>query len=54
MMKFSFTFLILILFFLNISCSKEKKKISIVKEDSLEMQMIEAYREGLVELDHFF
>jgi len=51
MMKFSFTFLILILFFLNISCSKEKKKISIVKEDSLEMQMIEAYREGLVELE---
>ncbi len=51
MMKFSFTFLIIILFFLNISCSKEKKKISIVKEDSLEMQMIEAYREGLVELE---
>ena len=51
MMKFSFTFLILILFFLNISCSKEKKKISIVKEDSLEMQMIEAYKEGLVELE---
>tara|TARA_B100001250_G_scaffold399456_1_gene408880 strand:- start:189 stop:1028 length:840 start_codon:yes stop_codon:yes gene_type:complete len=50
-MKFSFTFLIIILFFLNISCSKEKKKISIVKEDSLEMQMIEAYREGLVELE---
>ena len=38
--------------FLNTSCSKEKeKKVSIVKEESLEMQMINAYNDGLKELD---
>ena len=38
--------------FLNTSCSKEKeKKVSIVKEESLEMQMINAYNDGLKEFD---
>ena len=50
-MKFSSLFLILILFFLNISCSKEKEKVSIIQEKSLEMQMIEAYNQGLSELE---
>ena len=50
-MKFSLLFLILILFLLNISCSKEKEKISIIQEKSLEMQMIEAYNQGLKELE---
>ena len=50
-MKFSSLFLILILFFLNISCSKEKEKVSIIQEKSLEMQMIEAYNQGLNELE---
>ena len=50
-MKFSLLFLILILFFLNISCSKEKEKVSIIQEKSLEMQMIEAYNQGLSELE---
>lgn len=50
-MKFSSLFLILILFFLNISCSKEKEKVSIIQEKSLEMQMIEAYNQGLIELE---
>ena len=40
-------FLILALIFLNTSCSKEKEKISIIEEESLEMQMIKAYNEGL-------
>jgi len=39
------------LLFLNISCSKEKEKISIIEEESLEMQMIKAYNDGLKELD---
>jgi len=34
-----------------ISCSEKKEKISIIKEENLEMQMIEAYNEGLKELD---
>ena len=50
-MKFPSVFLIVILLFLNFSCSKEKEKISIVEEESLEMQMIQAYNDGLKELD---
>ena len=36
---------------MNISCSKEKEKISIVEEESLEMQMINAYNDGLEQLE---
>jgi len=50
-MKFPLVYLIIALFFLNTSCSKEKEKISIVEEESLEMQMIRAYNDGLEELD---
>ena len=49
-MKFRSVFLIIILIFLSNSCSKEKEKISIIEEESLEMQMIKAYKEGLKEL----
>ena len=49
-MKFRLVFLITILVFLSNSCSKEKEKISIIEEESLEMQMIKAYKEGLKEL----
>ena len=34
-----------------ISCSDKEEKISIIKEDNLEMQMIEAYKEGMQELN---
>ena len=34
-----------------ISCSEKEEKISIIKEDNLEMQMIEAYNEGLKEFN---
>ena len=50
-MKFHLVYLIIILLFLNISCSKEKEKISIIEEENLEMQMIKAYNDGLKELD---
>ena len=50
-MKFHFIYLIIIFIFLNVSCSKEKEKISIVEEESLEMQMIKAYNDGLKELE---
>ena len=42
-------YLILISFL--ISCSKKEDKVSLIKEDVLEMQMIEAYNEGLKELN---
>ena len=50
-MKFRSLYLIVFLIFLVSSCAKEKEKISIVEEESLEMQMIKAYNEGLNELD---
>ena len=50
-MKFHLVFLIITLIFLNNSCSKEKEKISIIEEESLEMQMIKAYNDGLKELE---
>ena len=51
-MKFHLAYIIIVLLFLSTSCSKEKeKKVSIVEEESLEMQMINAYNNGLRELD---
>ena len=50
-MKFHLVYLIFALLFLGTSCSKDLEKISIVEEESLEMQMIKAYNEGLKELD---
>ena len=43
--------LILIVFFNFTSCTKKDEKISIVEEKSLETQMIDAYNEGLEELE---
>ena len=42
-----FFFLMLII----ISCTEREKKISVIKENNLEMQMIEAYNEGLKEFN---
>lgn len=50
MLKISNLFLILILL-LSISCSKETKKISVLKEKNLDLQMLEAYKEGLENLE---
>jgi len=44
--------IVILIFFLNFnSCTKKDEKISIVEEKSLEMQMIDAYNEGLEELE---
>tara|TARA_A100001011_G_scaffold3765_1_gene4332 strand:- start:600 stop:1436 length:837 start_codon:yes stop_codon:yes gene_type:complete len=50
-MKFLNFFLIVVIFLISSSCSKTEKKISQIKEDRLEMQMIDAYNEGLKELN---
>jgi len=50
MLKFKNLFLIALLF-LCISCAKEIKKDSILKEKSLDLQVFEAYRKGLESLD---
>ena len=47
--NFLFSLLIILSF---ISCSEKKEKISLIKEDNLEMQMIEAYNEGLKEFNN--
>ena len=44
-------FIIIILFFLILSCAKKEEKIIVIEERSLEMQMIDAYNEGLAELE---
>ena len=47
-----FNFLIIVLIFTSLaSCSNKEEKISLIKEDNLEMQMIEAYNEGLKEFN---
>ena len=42
---------LIIIFFLLLSCSKEEKKISVIEEKNLDLQMIQAYNEGLKELE---
>ena len=56
-MKFQNFLFFLIVLLISFSCSQKEEKISIIKEDNLEMQMIEAYNEGLKEFnrgDTFF
>ncbi len=49
-MQFHKIFIFFILIILVFSCSKKEEKISLIEEKNLEMQMIEAYNEGLEEL----
>ncbi len=50
-MKILNFFLIFILTISLISCAEKQEKVSIIKEDNLEMQMIDAYNEGLEEFN---
>ncbi len=50
-MKFQNFSLGLIFILILISCSQKDEKVSLIKEDNLEMQMIEAYNEGLDEFN---
>tara|TARA_Y100000748_G_C15395718_1_gene449346 strand:+ start:57 stop:896 length:840 start_codon:yes stop_codon:yes gene_type:complete len=50
-MKFQNILISLFILFSLISCTEKKEKVSIIKEDNLEMQMIEAYNEGLKEFN---
>ena len=51
-MKFCSFLLSLLITFSLISCSEKEEKISLIKEDNLEMQMIDAYKEGLKEFNN--
>ena len=50
-MKIEKFLFIIILSLISLSCSKEEKKISTIGEKSIELQILESYREGLKELD---
>ncbi len=49
-MRNYYKFTILFLFLIFTSCSTDKKKISILEDDNLELQMIDAYKLGYEEL----
>ena len=44
-------FLVIFIAILLVSCSEKQEKVSLIKEDNLEMQMIEAYNEGFEEFN---
>ena len=50
-MKINNLFLIFIILFLNLSCSKDVSKVSVIKEKDLNLQVLEAYEEGLEALN---
>ena len=50
-MKISVKIFLLLFFILALSCSKEKDRVSIIEEKDLDKQMIEAYTDGLKELE---
>ena len=50
MIKINFLLLTFLVFF-NLSCSKEIKKESLIKEKNIELQVLEAYSEGMRELE---
>ncbi|MBD1158011.1 outer membrane protein assembly factor BamD [Pelagibacterales bacterium SAG-MED17] len=51
-MKFLNFILFLLIINVLTSCSEKQEKVSLIKEDNLEMQMIEAYNEGLKEFNN--
>ena len=46
-MKLNNLFLFLILVFFVVSCSKKQEKESLIKEKSLDLQVLESYQEGM-------
>ena len=49
-MKYFTNILIIFIFLFLNSCSNDKKKIDIIEEEDIELQMIESYREGIESL----
>ena len=50
-MKFKLKYSYIIIFLLLISCSNDEKKVEVLKEKSLEAQMIEVYNQGMEEFE---
>ena len=49
-MKIPFKILFFLFLFFIIACSSKNEKISILEDENLELQMIDAYKEGYEEL----
>ena len=50
-MKKIYNIIFILIIILNVSCSKDKKKISAINEKNLDTQVLEAYEEGMKSLD---
>ena len=50
-MKRIYNIIFILIIVLNVSCSKDKKKISAINEKNLDTQVLEAYKEGMKNLD---
>ena len=50
-MQISFKIIIFLFLFFLVACSSKNEKISILEEENLELQMIDAYKEGYEELE---
>ena len=50
-MKIFQNILLIFILVLNISCSKDLKKSSVINEKSLDLQVLEAYKDGLKSLE---
>ena len=50
-MKLNFNLSLILIFFMIFACSKEEKKINILKEKSLDAQMVEVYNEAMQEFE---
>ena len=50
-MKYFANILIILIFLFLHSCSKDKKKIDIIEEEDIELQMIDSYKEGIKALE---
>ena len=50
-MKLDNFFLFFIIIFLFLSCSKDQEKTSVIKEKSLDLQVLEVYQEGITSLE---
>ena len=50
-MQISFKIIIFLFLFFLVACSSKNEKISILEEENLELQMIDAYKEGYQELE---
>ena len=51
-MKLLYNLALVLIFFSLISCSKDKKEVSLIKEVNQELEMISAYEEGMVYLEN--